>query len=110
MTDRELMDRITRLPHSRANFKQLVRELGAKGTTRIELEAALERLKARGELMELRGGQYVVTEKSREFAVGRLNLHKDGYGFLIADKPVAGVTGDVFIPPEAAKKAMHGDR
>src|SRR5436305_3870835 len=110
MTDRAVLDHIGRLPHGRANFKQLVRELGAKGTTRAELETALERMAARGDLIELRGGQYVVTERSREFAVGRLSLHRDGYGFLISDRPVPGVTGDVFIPPESAQKAMHGDR
>ena len=53
--------RSTRLPRSRANFKQLVRESGAKGNARSELEAALARLTARGELIELRGDQYVVT-------------------------------------------------
>src|SRR5437763_3382560 len=65
---------------------------------------------ARGDLIELRGDQYVVTERSREFAVGRLNLHRDGYGFLISERPVVGVTGDIFIPPDSAQKAMHGDR
>jgi ribonuclease R len=110
MTDRTVVDHIARLPHARANFKQLVRELGAKGETRAELEAALERLAARGTLIELRGGQYVVTERSREFAAGRLSLHRDGYGFLISERPVAGVTGDIFLPPETARKAMHGDR
>jgi ribonuclease R len=45
---------------------------------------------------------------------GRLNVHRDGYGFLIADRPDdvrrLGVDGDVFLPPEEAAKAMHGDR
>src|SRR5262245_22683510 len=108
MTDGSLMEHIARLPHARANFKQLVRELGARGHVRGELEAALERLVARGVLIELRGGQYVLTERSREFAVGRLNLHRDGYGFLISERAVPGIVGDVFIPPESAQKAMHG--
>ncbi len=33
------------------------------------------RLTARGDLIELRSGHYVVTARSREFAVGRLNMH-----------------------------------
>src|SRR5215472_1974301 len=110
MTDRSLLDHIGRLPHARANFKQLVREIRAKGTQRTELEAALARLTARGDLIELRSGHYAVTARSREFAVGRLNVHRDGYGFLIAERPVEGLTGDIFIPPESAEKAMHGDR
>src|SRR3984957_14350991 len=110
MTDRALIDHISSLPHSRANFKQLVREVGAKGPGREGLEAALARLTARGELIELRSGHYVVTARSREFAIGRLNMHRDGYGFLISEKPLEGIQGDVFLPPESAGKAMHGDR
>src|SRR5579859_6588291 len=110
MRDAALVEHIAKLPHARANFKQLVRELGAKGNGREDLENALARLTARGDLIELRSGQYAVTARSREFAVGRLNMHKDGYGFLIAERPIEGVAGDVFIPPESAEKAMHGDR
>src|SRR6266436_2252861 len=110
MTDRALLGHISGLPHSRANFKQLVREFGAKGPERIELETALARLTARGELIALRSGHYVVTARSREFAVGRLSTHRDGYGFLIPDRSIEGIAGDIFIPPESAEKAMHGDR
>ena len=110
MTDRALIDHISRLPHARANFKQLVREVGAKGADREDLEAALARLTERGDLIELRSGHYVVTARSREFAIGRLNMHRDGYGFLISDQPIEGIQGDVFIPPDSARQAMHGDR
>src|SRR5437016_13070184 len=115
MTDLTLLDHIGRLPHGRANFKQLVRELGAKGAKREDLEAALARLTARGELLELRSGQYAVTARSREFVVGRLNMHRDGYGFLISERPLdhgglERIKGDIFIPPDSAEKAMHGDR
>ncbi len=41
---------------------------------------------------------------------GRLNVHRDGYAFLIPDKPIPGVEGDVYISKEEAHKAMHGDR
>jgi ribonuclease R len=110
MTDRALIEHISRLPHARATFKQLVKEIGAKGTTREELEEALDRLTERGDLIELRSGQFVLTARSREFAVGRLNVHRDGYGFLISERPMEGIQGDVFIPPDSAAKAMHGDR
>ena len=110
MQDRALLEHISRLPHARATFKQLVRELGAKGAKREELESALIRLAAHGDLIELRSGQYAVTARSREFAVGRLHMHRDGYGFLISERPIEGVAGDVFIPPESAETAMHGDR
>ena len=110
LSDSGLLEHIAGLPHARATFKQLVRELRTRGAERIELEEALARLAARGDLMELRSGHYVSTRHSREFASGRLQMHRDGYGFLIAEHPPEGMQGDVFLPPGTAGKAMHGDR
>ncbi len=110
MRDAALLDHISRLPHARGNFKQLVRELGAKGASREDLENALARLTARGDLIEIRSGHFAVTARSRDYAVGRLHMHREGYGFLISELPLDGVTGDVFIPPASAETAMHGDR
>ncbi len=110
MTDANILEHVARLPHARATFKQLVRELGAKLASRDELEGALDRLIERGQLVELRSGHFVVTQFSREYAVGRLNMHRDGYGFLIPDHPIDGLKGDVYIPRESAQAAMHGDR
>lgn len=108
--ERSIIDHIARLPHGRANFKQLVREMRARGDERDQLESAVDRLVERGELVELRSGQYALTRLSREYSAGRLRMHRDGYGFLIPDHPIAGVNGDVFIPADKAEKAMHGDR
>jgi ribonuclease R len=41
---------------------------------------------------------------------GRLVAHRDGYGFVVPDKPIPQVEGDLFIPPNAVQDAMHGDR
>lgn len=110
LSEPALLEHIRRLPHARASFKQLVRELGVRAGARTELELALARLAARGDLIELRSGQYVVTAHSREFRAGRLQMHRDGYGFVIPDQPIEDARGDVFIPPASAEKAMHGDR
>ena len=40
---------------------------------------------------------------------GRLAMHREGYAFLIPRRPVEGIEGDVFIPPDAVRNAMHGD-
>src|SRR5260370_23775757 len=110
MMDSVLLEHIARLPHGRANFKQLVRELGAKGESRSDLENALARLATRGELVELRSGHYAAISKTREFAAGRIHMHRDGYGFLIPDHPIEGIKGDIYIPASSARRAMHGDR
>jgi ribonuclease R len=108
--DRQLLEYIEHLPHGRATWKQLLRELGAKGHSKEQLEHALDRLTERGELVELRSGHYISTRVSRQYSTGRLNMHRDGYGFLISDQPIEGIRGDIFVPPESAQKAMHGDR
>jgi ribonuclease R len=41
---------------------------------------------------------------------GRIVAHRDGYGFLVADEPMPGVEGDLFIGRDALDDAMHGDR
>ncbi|MDP3001192.1 MAG: ribonuclease R [Bryobacterales bacterium] len=110
MTDADVLARIARLPHGRATFKHLVREMGSRGEARAGLEDALKRLAARGDVIETRAGQFQVARMSREFAVGRLNVHRDGYGFVIPDAPPEWLAGDVFLPPQQAERAMHGDR
>ena len=48
--------------------------------------------------------------------VGRLTMHRDGYGFVIPEPTSldaslkARLAGDVFIPPHAIGSSMHGDR
>jgi ribonuclease R len=105
-----LIEHIRKLPHGRANLKHLLRERSRTGTTREQLETELARLAERGDIVETRSGHYTATGVSREFAVGRLNVHRDGYGFVIPEVPVPGLRGDVYIPKESASRAMHGDR
>ncbi|HYV64308.1 MAG TPA: ribonuclease R, partial [Bryobacteraceae bacterium] len=105
-----LIEHIRKLPHGRATLKHLLRERSRHGTTREQLESELARLAERGDIIETRAGHYTATGVSREFAVGRLNVHRDGYGFVIPEVPVPGLRGDVYIPKESAARAMHGDR
>ena len=41
---------------------------------------------------------------------GRLIGHRDGYGFVVPDVPLAGTDLDIFIPPDGMGSALHGDR
>ena len=110
MKDAVLLQHILKLPHGKANLKQLTRELHVRGEEREKLEAALARMVTRGQLVELRPGHYHATERSREYVPGRVNKHREGYGFLIPDRKIEGIAGDLFLPPEALGAAMHGDR
>jgi ribonuclease R len=110
LSEAALLDHVRRLPHARASFKQLVRELGAHGAPRVELENLLVRLTARGDLIEYKPGFFVSAAHTREFASGRLSMHRDGYGFLVPDRRLEGVAGDIYIARASAAEAMHGDR
>ncbi len=108
--DQLLLDHIGRLPHGRANYKQLVRELGAKGDERRDLDRLLESLVERGRLIEARSGHYLLTERQSEYVAGRLSLHRDGYGFVILDRTAGAAQPDIYVDAQSAAGAMHGDR
>jgi ribonuclease R len=108
--DATLLDHVRHLPHARASYKQLVRELQLQGENRDELEKALDRLCDKGDLVELRSGHFIAVGDNSEYLAGRLSVHRDGFGFLIPDHAVVGIQGDIFLPPPEAAKGMHGDR
>lgn len=115
MTDRELVARIARSAGGKAGYKQLVRELGlGGGRERRELLEQLERLTARGELAHLDREHWSLPQARGgrdNLVAGRLDLHRDGYGFVRPTvKQASGVTEDIFIPPTEINGAMQGDQ
>jgi ribonuclease R len=109
-SDASLLEHIRKLPHGRATYKQLVRELRLQGEGRGSLEEALDRLSEKGTLVELRSGHFVAVGSSHEYASGRLSIHRDGFGFLIPEQASEQIQGDIFLPPHEAAKGMNGDR
>ena len=110
MTDSALLAHIAKQPNGKTGLKHLFKELRVKGDERTAIETALDRLAARGDLVELSNGHYVATSRSREFIPGRVNMHRDGYGFLIPDRAIPGVSGDLYIGRDKTRGAMNGDR
>jgi ribonuclease R len=115
MTDRELVARIARSAGQKAGYKQLVRELSLGGgrERRLLLEQ-LARLTARGELMKLDREHWSIpgtASSTREnLSAGRLDLHRDGYGFVRPNARQASGEEDIFIPPNEINGAMQGDQ
>jgi ribonuclease R len=130
-TDRELIRRVERSAGGRAGYKQLVRELGLGGgrERRLLLEQ-LARITARGELVKINNEQWsipsAIPEKTARaprnispalvqnrvtrdrLLAGKLDLHRDGYGFV---RPNGSTNrdDDLFIPPNEINGAMQGD-
>jgi ribonuclease R len=121
---------IERSPGHRAGYKQLIRELGLGGgrERRLLLEQ-LARMTARGDLAKTESEQWslpsAVPEKTKRvkggedepvqhrvtrdrLVAGRLDLHRDGYGFV---RPNGSTDreDDLFIPPNELNGAMQGD-
>jgi ribonuclease R len=131
-TDRELLSRIGRSSGGRAGYKQLVRELGlGGGRERRLLVEQLTRLVARGELRQMEQGLWAVPRREEtaqksgagaaharkpipdrsgrdRLVSGKLDLHRDGFGFVRPDAQSA-VKEDIFIPPNEINGAMQGD-
>ncbi len=42
--------------------------------------------------------------------VGRMVMHREGYGFLVPDRPIPGIEGDLYVARDSTGDAMHGDR
>src|SRR5271165_7134563 len=118
LSDSEIITHIARQPKRTAGFKQLVRELGLHGDERRELNDRLRKLVAGGALIPVDSDRYALPQAAvdKNLVVGRLSMHRDGFGFVIPDAsslPAAfksRLAGDIFIPPHLIGNAMHGDR
>jgi ribonuclease R len=114
--DSEILRHIRRQPKGIAGFKQLVRELGVRGTDRRDLAESLERLAAGGALTQVDSDRFAIPKAATNQLVGRLSMHRDGYGFVIPNRsdlkePLrTQLSGDVFIAPHQMGSSMHGDR
>jgi len=118
LSDSAILKKIERQPKGTAGFKQLVRELGLHGAARQELSERLQSLVHSGQLIQADSDRYAIPKAAagKNVLVGRLSMHRDGYGFVTPDANSldaslkARLAGDIFIPPPAVGSAMHGDR
>lgn len=109
---KSILRKIAQQPKRIAGYKQLARELGVHGEKRRELHDRLQELVKRGELESLGPDEYALPSAARNLVVGRLSMHRDGYGFVTPDSAELRrqLTGDIFIKPQGIGTAMHGDR
>jgi ribonuclease R len=138
-SDRDLLARISRSAGGKAGYKQLIRELGlGGGRERRLLVEQLTSMVARGELVRLSEELWAIPKRestatpterpgSREsrrwdgmeaaarsgrdrLISGRLDLHRDGFGFVRQEAGSGSVKlEDIFIPPNEINGAMQGD-
>ena len=116
-----------------ASIREIAHGMGLRHRGRRYLPRIVQQLKRRGEITEVREGRYQLLGKKTSspapvaaaaisprsnaparvaaagLIAGRLVAHRDGYGFVVPDRPIPNVDGDLFIPPNAVHDAMNGD-
>src|SRR5438445_1680180 len=113
-----ILKKIERQPKHTAGYRRVVGELGRHGEGRRDLNERLKRLVASKQLVQVDSDRYAIpgAATGKNVLVGRLSMHRDGFGFVIPDassldeRLKARLAGDIFIPPHSIGSAMHGDR
>jgi ribonuclease R len=91
-TPRELLQRLKLPRQQRATFKKLLGDLVESGA-----------------LVQTRGNRYGVPDRMN-LVVGKVVTHPRGFGFVVPDRPLEDVKGDLYIAGSNLNQAMHGDR
>ncbi len=91
-TPRELLQRLEIPREDRAAFKQMLKDLVAAGA-----------------LIETRGNRFGLPDRMN-LVVGRITIHPRGFGFVVPDRPIEELEGDLYIAGSNLNQAMHGDR
>ncbi len=91
-TPRELLQRLKLPRHERPTFKKLLVDLVESGA-----------------LVQTRGNRFGLPDRMN-LVVGKVVTNPRGFGFVVPDRPLEDVKGDVFIAGSNLNQAMHGDR
>ncbi len=86
-------------------FKDIVASLGLGSRESRALKKVLRQMLRSGELVLTKKGHYGSSEEM-DMVTGFFEAHREGYGFVVPDKPGQ---RDLFIPARAARAAMDGD-
>ena len=91
-TPRELLQRLQLPRHERPTFKKLLADLVESGA-----------------LVQTRGNRFGLPDRMN-LVVGKVVTNPRGFGFVVPDRPLDDVKGDLFIAGSNLNQAMHGDR
>jgi ribonuclease R len=118
LTEQQILHYVSKQPKHMAGFKQLIHDMGLKGKDRRTLQQLLRDLTRRRKLIAIGKERWGLptSASNQDLVVGRLRMHRDGYGFVIPEpgslpaRAQGKLQGDIFIPPPEVGNAMHGDQ
>ena len=92
-----------------ATTRELLQRLKIARDDRAVINRLLKDLVKSGELVETRGNRYGLPDRMN-LIVGRITTHPRGFGFVVPDRPVENLSGDIYIAGSNLNQSMHGDR
>jgi ribonuclease R len=92
-----------------ATARELVQRLKIPREQRPTVKRLLKGLVDAGHLIQTRGNRFGLPDRMN-LVIGRVQTHPRGFGFVIPDRPVEGIAGDIYISGANLNQAMHGDR
>jgi ribonuclease R len=118
LTEQQILHYVSKQPKHMAGFKQLIHDMGLKGKDRRTLQQLLRDMTRRRKLIAIGKERWGLptSASNQDLVVGRLRMHRDGYGFVIPEpgslpaRAQGKLQGDIFIPPPEVGNAMHGDQ
>ena len=117
VNEQQILRYIGKQPRHTAGFKQVVHDLALKGRERRDLERLLKEMTRQRKLVAIGKDRWSLptSASSQNLVMGRLQMHRDGYGFVTPDpdslpaRAKGKLQGDIFVPPPNIGNAMHGD-
>ena len=92
-----------------ASVRELLQTLRVPREQRQTFKRRITALVSAGDLIRTRGNRYGLPDKMN-LVVGRVEVHPRGFGFVVPERPLEGVTRDIYVAGVNLNQAMHGDR
>ena len=92
-----------------ASVRELLQTLRVPREQRQTFKRRIATLVATGDLIQTRGKRYGLPDRMN-LVVGRVEAHPRGFGFVVPERPLEGVTRDIYVAGVNLNQAMHGDR
>ncbi len=97
-----------KVPHP-ATARELLSVLRISRDDSVAFKRLLRHLVTDGDLVLIKGKLYGLPDRM-DLVVGKLDGHASGIGFVAPERPIEGLTRDIFVAAHNLQEALHGDR
>src|SRR5210317_1055386 len=98
----DILDLLQKHASRPLSLREIQETLELSAGERKSLGKTLKGLVKEGSLVQLKGGRFALPKKVN-LVVGRLSVHRDGYGFVV---PADSEREDLFVPARHIRPAM----